>query len=351
MRLECVTSELYKNYDKNEFFLVERKNNPKRKYGLVHKSLGKVKDISIDEINNFVINLIGSKTPNTKMPIIGLSESSIILARAIAEIYKSEKCLFSTRENDKLGLSAFREEHSHAPNHYLNLDEIRDVESIFIVEDEVTTGKTLFNLIKNLKANLRNLKKVYFTALKIFLDTDKKLEFIEKCFELNIELIEHITDGLTPKSNEISITNDIIELQSLEDKRGRLEIFSYKNLNSRYVYLDKMFDYSKVFDIDKPIIVFGISEAIDLAYEISNYFYMNEFNVKIRHVTISPWNLENLKLESTQKSSSNLYMYNVNIDDYNNFQVVIVCDQDKYKNQVNKLKEILDKNCEKVLVL
>lgn len=95
------------------------------------------------------INVLLPKKTNHEV-VVGFAEGSIILAYALAKIRNSNFiCSTKTQRSDFKTVVEFAEEHrSHIPSHYLYSLQKKD--QIIIVEDEISTGKTVINAFNQL---------------------------------------------------------------------------------------------------------------------------------------------------------------------------------------------------------
>lgn len=146
-----------------DFYHLKRDNNPLREDAFTLPCLGKLFPASVHHFlrcRSWMADLMktalsGSDvSPNEsqeRILIIGLTESGIIPAflmylETITQ-YRNTQLIFSTRRPMN-GLS-FHEVHSHGPNHILpRID--GEFSRIWIVEDEITSGNTLFNIMMQL---------------------------------------------------------------------------------------------------------------------------------------------------------------------------------------------------------
>ena len=208
---------LVKNpYDFNLNDLVqvgERLNNPKRNFLFVSKVLGKhlsvkpniLKSIGYllgNEIypnNNFDISLIIDyiKNPtdedaikkelkkyiepvNDKPFVIGFAETATALGMSVASSIKDSYYITTTRE--KLPLKSFfdfEEAHSHATDHrcyLINKLKFIDSKTVILVDDEITTGNTMINLIKELDKICSDKRYVVVSIMD-----SRNQEYIDKC--------------------------------------------------------------------------------------------------------------------------------------------------------------------------
>lgn len=130
---------------------VERDGNSMRRYGHASPFIGKLGSLDcarLDEIGQ----LTRLALPDLPEPtlVIGMTESSLLLAFWMALWQQRPVDLrFTSRKvrNSDAHFIEFREPHSHGPQHYLALEKGASFAQIVIIEDELTTGATLRNLI------------------------------------------------------------------------------------------------------------------------------------------------------------------------------------------------------------
>ena len=130
---------------------VERDSNPLRRYGHVSPHIGKVAPLdweALGEIADLAEGALASRMPGPTL-VVGMAESALLLAWAIAGRLAGEVELrFTTRENrGTAGCRTFLEPHSHGPVHALALPPGSSYARVVIVEDELTSGATLRNLL------------------------------------------------------------------------------------------------------------------------------------------------------------------------------------------------------------
>lgn len=89
--------------------------------------------------------------PTPSCTILGLAESGIIpsFAVKIACEQRGIRCNWSCSSRINTGGLTFNEPHSHAPKHFLSPDLLHNIgHELWVVEDEITTGRTLQNLLE-----------------------------------------------------------------------------------------------------------------------------------------------------------------------------------------------------------
>lgn len=130
---------------------VERDGNPLRRYGHVSPHIGKVSPVDADALRE-IADLAADALPGgTQGPtlVVGMAESALLLSWALAARLGAEAELrFTTRENrGDATRRSFLEPHSHGPVHALVLPPGRSYSRVVVVEDELTSGATLRNLL------------------------------------------------------------------------------------------------------------------------------------------------------------------------------------------------------------
>lgn len=144
----------------NTLRVAKRYKNVKRTYLLVNPLQAKHIPVSPTEslhMMNALGQLLYNKYPETKL-IIGFAETATAIGAAVASCF-SESCIYlhTTRESvpHVHKWIEFSEEHSHAVEQKLFADTlhqwISQSDTILFVEDEISTGKTLINMIEQLK--------------------------------------------------------------------------------------------------------------------------------------------------------------------------------------------------------
>lgn len=135
--------------------VVRRDSNPHRKTAILIEHLGKtgvLRARHLDDLRAAFSELIPVRP--TTVCALGLAESGIVPAFAVATLaarygHQVEYHCSTRLPQSRSTHGVFSEEHSHAPQHYLpSIDP--DLEEIWVVEDELTTGQTLLNLLSQI---------------------------------------------------------------------------------------------------------------------------------------------------------------------------------------------------------
>ncbi|MEA1962466.1 MAG: phosphoribosyltransferase domain-containing protein [Bacillota bacterium] len=336
------------------FVVVKRRNNPLREFAMVHQCMGKIGAVHPAKIIDLVKEMGNLVSLSGEYPIMGLSESSILIGRIFSEVFGGP-FIFSTRYPVP-GMMSFSEPHSHAPAQFLNLSSVRQSSKLCIVEDEITTGNTAMNLIRALTLEMPNLSEVTMIALKSFVSSERLSE-MQKCadamgirFSLHCLYQEPIEENeplniCDSEKPENSVSFDLLAPE-LEKGRGRVQAFSPQQGVMRYEMWGKALGE---INLPSSITVIGASEAIDMAFEISYMLYLKGYDTELRHFTISPWELPCWSFHGSQIRSMYLYMPPGKAD--RNEAYILVYDQLFQEIQVKELAARLQKMGARVYLL
>ena len=227
-----------------DFYHLKRENNPLREDAFTVSCLGKLFPASssdfircghwlselLDEIplthlkshpeNEHATDKI-KKCAKKGILIVGLTESGIIPAFLMhLESRKKDlntHLIYSTRR--PVDGIAFNESHSHGPNHVLPLVDAMFKE-IWIVEDEITSGNTVMNLIFQLRTHMP-IDRVRIFAFADFRNREQKTALISRTSERNIRCSVHTPDffhkhchcengnGISPSCHPPRVPHDV----------------------------------------------------------------------------------------------------------------------------------------------
>ena len=150
-----------KNYSEADVLRVAKRfKNTRRNYLLVNPLQGKhlpTSPKSALDMMNALGQRVAQKFSAARL-VIGFAETATAIGAVVAKNL-SDDCFYlqTTRENFSGTFVEFLEEHSHAPEQKLfaeNLSElIEHTPEIIFVDDELSTGKTLLNIVRQLKSN------------------------------------------------------------------------------------------------------------------------------------------------------------------------------------------------------
>ena len=293
------------NFEINDLIEIgKRTNNPKRNFLFISKLLGKhiivkpdiVKGAGIllaslryDNINaenivryikgeniNISNDLNQESNNENNVLVIGFAETATGLGMSVASAIKN--CTYQTTTREPVmnmnNLLQFEEEHCHATTHqcFSLLDtDFNNYDEIVLVDDEITTGKTMLNLITELR-KISNVKK--FTIFTI-LDwrTDEYLALYEDYLNNNnIELnVYSVMSGFaTNEDTTVYTDNSIVEEISEKDNVIDLNIFERIKLNTSFGEVDYIKNSGR-FGVKQSNIKMLEEEAKKVSEEILKY--------------------------------------------------------------------------------
>lgn len=305
-----ITKNKY-NLDLENIFSLAARKNPKRAFLFVSKLLGKHLPINpnigicigyllaneitnehclMDVRNELIKNIQGKKSNSTfyeylelnklslseKTLFIGFAETATGLGHSIFNSFsKNAYYIHTTREKllDIKPSFEFQEEHSHATSHLFYLldnDIMNDIKRIVLIDDEITTGKTNLNIIKELykKYKIKN-----FTCVSILDWRNKKnlKEYDNLMKELNIKInvISLISGQVECNNHKIDENNYLIE-NSLLDTNNILEYNENKIYSKNRYFSLKNNEDNKNFLISTGRFGLDINDNTNLINDIYN---------------------------------------------------------------------------------
>lgn len=335
------------NFDIEDLMVVaNRANNPKRNFLFVSKLLGKhievnpnickvagrllVSTLYKDGINtNILVESIKNKkvdneilvselnTPvnvEEKVYVLGFAETATGLGMAVASTIKDCHYQTTTRENI-IGIKnmlSFEEEHSHATSHKcftLYEDAIKNADRIILVDDEITTGNSMQNLIREL-TKLTSVKK--YTILSI-LDWRSQshinnLDNLKKELGLEIDVLSIMSGNVETSDNTVYYDDepesiDDTTFVSVLDMMDRFDVNTEQGCKDYYKFSGRFgVNYSDIAKLEDKckeiaetinaicndeddILVLGHGEDIYIPSRVASYL---KGNVKFKTTTRSP---------------------------------------------------------------
>ncbi len=144
--------------------LAKRYRNAKRSYLLVNSLQAKhvpVRPAQAFDMFNRLGRQIREEYPNAKL-ILGFAETATAIALAVMHTMGEDcTCLCTTREALDGTCIIFEEEHSHAVEQTLYMTDfaelLKKTEEVVLIDDEISTGRTLKNMICALRKNVLEL--------------------------------------------------------------------------------------------------------------------------------------------------------------------------------------------------
>ena len=233
------------NYQQKDLVrIAKRENNTKRSYLVVDPLQGKHVPVEPSKALNLFKSLaekLQGKYEGERLLLIGFAETATAIG-AQAAITLGTKYIQTTREviPDARYLF-FSEAHSHATEQKLVKDDIdrviNDIDRIVFIEDEVTTGNTIMNIIKIITKEYQ--KKIKFAvasllngmteeSLKIYQDEKIELHYLVKTDHSGYGAVaeQYRSDGLYICAIPENHTHESADIDVQSEKNMREHIIS-----------------------------------------------------------------------------------------------------------------------------
>lgn len=318
------------NLNLNDLIIMgKRINNPQRNFLFISKVLGKhieAKPSICKEIGLKLARLIFDKEEksyknNEKISVIGFAETATGLGMAVASYIKNCYYITTTREciTELKSILKFEEEHSHATTHKcfpLDKDKLVNSEKIILVDDEITTGKSMINIIKELK-KVTNAKKIIILSILDWRNEEHRKAYDDLINKenINVEVLSLISGDIKVNDSAIYIDNndevindttdvlnynvlDRIDLKTIYEKEvesyllhtGRfgVEFNEIQALESKCKYIANRLQ--GLIGCNEKILVLGHGENIYIPCRIASYI---KGDVYFKSTTRSPIYCEN----------------------------------------------------------
>lgn len=245
------------NYQQKDLVrIAKRENNTKRNYLVVDPLQGKHVPVEPSKALNLFKSLaekLQGKYEGERLLLIGFAETATAIG-AQAAITLGTKYIQTTREviPDARYLF-FSEAHSHATEQKLVKDDIdrviNDIDRIVFIEDEVTTGNTIMNIIKIITKEYQ--KKIKFAvasllngmteeSLKIYQDEKIELHYLVKTDHSGYGAVaeQYRCDGLYICAIPENHTHESADIDVQSEKNMREHIISIPGWKNARRFVD-----------------------------------------------------------------------------------------------------------------
>lgn len=371
---------MLKYKEKDILRIAKRVNNTKRMYLLVNPLQAKHIPVSPSTALQMMTSLgelVAEKFGNTRL-VIGFAETATAIGAVVAKTI-SDECLYihTTRESVKGAKDYvyFTEEHSHATEQRIvadNLDKyFSNTETIVLVDDEFSTGKTLINMVTRLRTCYPAIAKKKIVAASIInrLSEDNlrrwrdegiesvcllKLDNID--YSSSIESIEVGTASVCSNENDSTDNLPSILTQSLPDPRLGVVISDYYDFCVRQLEMIKRNCTLR----NRNVLILGTEECMLPALLIGRAIEdAKEANrIKCHATTRSPIGISNIsgypiesgfRIHSLYDPHRDTFIYNLHSYDV----AVIISDTNGEFNQgLLELSKILNAlGCQEILCM
>ena len=182
-------------YKENDLVrIAKRENNNKRKYLVVNALQGKHIPVSPEKAFDMfkaLADIVKNSYKDEKLLLVGFAETATAIGSALA-VELNSYYMQTTREIiDNVDYLFFTEAHSHATEQKLvknDLDVVLDkVQRVVFVEDEVTTGNTILNIIDIMEKIYGDKVKFSVASLLNGMDTDSLKKYEQR--DINVHYL------------------------------------------------------------------------------------------------------------------------------------------------------------------
>lgn len=336
------------------------RQNPKRGFLFVSKVLGKhypVKPSTMQMVFDLLAEKIAQVTqqqPNNTL-FLGFAETATGLGAGIFDSWRKRAWqpafyMHTTRYDlNREKLLHFQEEHSHATGHIVfHPDEpakkiLDNLSTLVLVDDEITTGTTAKNFIKEFLVSQPNLKKVIIVSIKNWMGLEKTNLFKEHFNGIDFQFVSLLEGSYSFTKNPEYVCEAMPNVDGkiehkdylLKNNYGRTGLLSFPQYS--FEQLTKDIDFSKT------TLVLGTGEFHYPPYLLAKYLEEKSTPVWYQSTTRSPISLGHTiesKLEFSDNYSDGIpnFVYNVVPGQY---EQVIIC-YETPKNYISDLSRQLN---------
>lgn len=269
----------------NEIIKIARRyNNKKRSYLLVNTIQAKHIPARPCDIN--LGRRLGQKIREEDFPnanlVIGFAETATAISAQVAweasvPIKENGFYINTTREEyvPESDCICFKEEHSHAVNQKLYIknfaEYLKYTDEVILIDDEISTGKTLFNIIQAMREEIPELAGHDFVVGSVINRlTPERIEFFEKhgiYFESLFDV--QWTDEMLEKDfKNLSVPCELIEIPNKSPDFMRIHIPDSRHFVNSYDYCLECSDIAGIIaeNIDfsgcKDVLFLGTEECM-----------------------------------------------------------------------------------------
>ena len=285
--------------------IAKRYNNNRRSYLLINPLQGKHLSVSPTAALDMMKTLgdkVASKYHDTKL-VIGFAETATAIGAMVAASLAKD-CIYihTTREkfSNDYHFIDFLEEHSHAPEQKLYCDELNDwlknTSTVVFVDDELSTGKTLRNIIRQLKSEYPILNDKRLVAASIINRLSSENEDLLQADVISCEYLVKLPKQDFDVSNIVTnapkFLNSSVEPseKTLFDRinplpNPRLGVFIQDYIKGLNLLSSKLLN---LIDDNNSILVLGTEECMLPAIITGKLLESHGYNVVTHSTTRSP---------------------------------------------------------------
>ena len=315
---------------------------------------------------------------------IGFAETATALGHAVFNMFQSNATyIHTTREllPDIQQFVTFEEEHSHATSHRVYSEQpekLLQAKRIVLIDDEITTGNTVVNIIETLRMKFPCVKQYAVLSILDWRSQQQRAIFkqLEKTWNVTIDFIS-IVSGQFTCIGEPSLTSKQVEMttqqaenmtllsiqEQMEQKyvrsiaengveitspylvaTGRFMLTANQHIEQKYT-MKKIAHHLKILRTDGPALIIGTGEFMYVPMQIASY--LGE-EVYVQSSTRSPIYCsqdpgytitEKIAFDSPENNGVTNYLYNVQSHPYS--EIFLLVERLANKESVAKVVQAL----------
>ncbi|MBF0342794.1 MAG: phosphoribosyltransferase domain-containing protein [Nitrospirae bacterium] len=321
--------------------------NKRRGFVFVSKVLGKhiaVRPSVAEGAATLLAALIKREIDCKPVVVIGFAETATGLGNCLYEKLDIEDSFYihTTRYRFSSNmLLQFIEEHCHAPSHYLYdvkdaslKDILHAARTVVLIDDEITTGNTIRNIVLKLKDALPEVKS-YIAAsyLNWMTETVDGIRFVSL---LNGEV--EFNKGPTTFTD--SFTSECLHSSEMDS----VIPYNFGRFGIRKVGING----KALVDINglrggKRVLVLGTGEFMYVPFLLAKWLEQNDVNVYFQATTRSPLNVDGdiksaIRFKDNYHEDIDNFLYNVT---HSLYDVILICYETPVIPDSHRLKDIL----------
>ncbi|WP_335869876.1 phosphoribosyltransferase family protein [Bacillus sp. 2205SS5-2] len=313
--------------------------------------------------------------------IIGFAETATALGHGVFDSVSNGYYIHTTREQmrDQVPVLTFEEEHSHAVDQlcFSNRGFFENEKPIILVDDEMTTGKTTLNIIRDLHTKFPR-KKYVVLAILDWRSSEHQAQFrkLEEELAISIETVSLISGdfhcvGNALENGDSNLREDIPQLPAVDwlDLSSVFTASSYLPRNgSNAPFIKETGRFGLAFDempaihlackeaakiierkrMESNILCIGNGELMYLPMKIASFM---EGNVYVQSSTRSPIHSERAEhyainekthFMNPEDQATNHFLYNIKQDEFD--EVILFFER---KVEIENVQPLLNYLCQK----
>lgn len=341
--------------------MAKRQNNPKRDFLFINQYLGKHLSVSAQEAllyqkqlyNKIVNHILDTKLENQKILIVGFAETATALAQNIMHFALEPNQPLTvvgytqtTRENiptnQYINIS-FEEEHSHATTQKLYFDPQLEYDIVLFIEDEITTGNTILNFIKAFEKQQPN-KQYIVASLLNWQNKEATQTFKDK----NIATISLTRGSIKTETPPFHLEPSQIFNHYQSNNQNSQPLSSEHNprlplSKDAFIHYQKaIHNFPKWVHLQKPkTLVIGTEENMFLPMHFAAYLHA-DFKATTRSPITPSMSADypihsQFVLNSAYDPERVTYLYNLNVEKYDHYVLVLEESNPIFENQIKQL--------------